>query len=248
MFSPDGRIAASADDDGVIHLWEIATARERGRLEGHQHFIVSLAFSPDGTKLISGSADTTALIWDVTGLRADGKPLPPLGPKDLAALWNDLAGADATAAYRAIWRLAASPKESLPFLEKHLPQELVDQKKLARLLADLDSEQFAEHEAAKKELEKLGELAEPALRNLLQGNPSLETRRRAEPLLEKLGRPISSPELIRVIRYVEVHEHIDTPEAQRLLKTLAGGAKGALLTREAQTSLDRLTKRAAKDR
>jgi dipeptidyl aminopeptidase/acylaminoacyl peptidase len=247
-FSPDGRTLATGLDDGIIRLWEVATAQERGRLEGHQGEIASVDFSPDGTQLLSGSVDTTALIWDVTGLRTDHKPLPPLAPKDLAALWSDLTGADAIAAHRAIWRLAAAPRECVPFLEKQLPPASVDEQKVVRLLADLDNEQFAVRDDAMKELGKIGGAAEPAMRDLLKGSPSVEYRRRVEQLLEKLEGPISLPESRRAVRCVEVLEHIGTPEAQRLLKTLADGAKGALLTREAQASLDRLAKRAAEDR
>ena len=34
-------------------------------LEGHSDGIFSVAYSPDGTKIISGSADTTVKIWGV---------------------------------------------------------------------------------------------------------------------------------------------------------------------------------------
>ncbi|MEE1111673.1 MAG: hypothetical protein UH077_00625, partial [Bacteroidales bacterium] len=33
-------------------------------LEGHSHHVLSVAFSPDGTKIISGSWDNTIKIWD----------------------------------------------------------------------------------------------------------------------------------------------------------------------------------------
>jgi WD40 repeat protein len=32
---------------------------------GHSGGVFALAFTPDGKRLISGSADTTALVWDV---------------------------------------------------------------------------------------------------------------------------------------------------------------------------------------
>jgi WD40 repeat protein len=38
--------------------------RDRGLLNGHQDFVYSLAFSPDGKSLASGSADGTVKIWD----------------------------------------------------------------------------------------------------------------------------------------------------------------------------------------
>jgi WD40 repeat protein len=34
-------------------------------LRGHDNFVLSAAFSPDGTRIVSGSADKTSRIWDV---------------------------------------------------------------------------------------------------------------------------------------------------------------------------------------
>ncbi len=71
--SPDGRwLAASGHFDAVcpgqceaIRLYDFATGELKALLTGHRDKAVSLAFSPDGTKLISGGGDTSAIIWDV---------------------------------------------------------------------------------------------------------------------------------------------------------------------------------------
>jgi hypothetical protein len=47
------------------------------------------------------------------------------------------------------------------------PVKPVDHERLQRILADLDSDQFATREQVATELEKLGELAESELRRLL---------------------------------------------------------------------------------
>jgi hypothetical protein len=49
---------------------------------------------------------------------------------------------------------------------------------------------------------------------------------------------------MRTFRAIEVLEHIATPEAQQVLKTLSEGAPEARVTREAKVSLERLAKRA----
>jgi WD40 repeat protein len=64
-----------------------------------------------------------------------------------------------------------------------------DPERLARLLAGLNSNSFAAREEATRELERLGEAAETALREALKGRPSAEVRRRAEALLAKLAGP-----------------------------------------------------------
>ena len=41
--------------------------RERATLQGHQDGLSSVAFSPDGQKLVTASRDSTAIIWDLQG-------------------------------------------------------------------------------------------------------------------------------------------------------------------------------------
>src|SRR5262249_27369604 len=94
-FSPDGQWLATLGADQVIHLREPLSGESVLALRGHEGRVVSLAFGYDGRTLLSGSDDCTALLWS---LRPE-----PAADRDLADLWNDLGGADAPAAYRAIW-------------------------------------------------------------------------------------------------------------------------------------------------
>jgi RNA polymerase sigma factor (sigma-70 family) len=243
VFSPDGKTLASGNYDGTVYLWEVASGKERGRFQGHRGYIFSVAFSPDGRLVASGSGDHTALVWDVTGLASARRPKAlPGGSAELEALWVDLAAADAAQAYRAIWSLVTA-RDAVPFLaERVQPQLSPDPRLIARLIAGLNGDRFAEREQAVHELERLGELAEPGLRKALADRPSLETRRRIEPLLEKLKGPVTAPERLRPLRDVEVLEHINTPEARQVLAGLARGAPEAWLTQEAKAALERLAR------
>jgi hypothetical protein len=223
-FSPDGRVLAWGDWSGVVRLWEVATGKERRVFSGHAGCINSLAFSPDGRLLATASEDTTVLVWDVA---AAPRPQPPatLSAKDLQALWADLGGDDASRAYRAIYALAAVPGASVPFLRQRLrPVPVPDPGRIARLVADLDSGQFSVRKQASLELEKLGVLAERALREKLAAGPSLEVRRRIEPLLRKLDPLNVTGEQLQALRAVEVLESAGRAEAETLLEALAQGA------------------------
>jgi transcription initiation factor TFIID subunit 5 len=66
--SRDGKILASADDQGVIILWDLAPGRILKRMRGHgKGGIWSLSWSVESTVLVSGGADGTVRIWDVAG-------------------------------------------------------------------------------------------------------------------------------------------------------------------------------------
>jgi hypothetical protein len=146
-----------------------------------------------GARLLSGSSDATALIWDVSEhLNAKTTALPPT---ELDRCWDDLGGTDAVRAYRAVRRLTKSPSEAVGFLRGHLqPAAAADVKRFASLIAGLDSDAFAEREKAMRELERHAGQAEPLLRKALEAGPSPEVRRRIETLLSKLQGPVTSTE------------------------------------------------------
>jgi WD40 repeat protein len=63
-FSPTAEILATASGN-MIMLWHTSTHKSQGTLEDHTDTVLSLAFSPDGTMLVSGSKDRTAILWDL---------------------------------------------------------------------------------------------------------------------------------------------------------------------------------------
>ena len=67
VWSPDGKMIASAGDDHTIYLWDPDTGKEIRHWDGHKLAITSLAFSPDGKTLASGGRDKAVILWDPAG-------------------------------------------------------------------------------------------------------------------------------------------------------------------------------------
>ena len=63
-YSSDGALLAVASSIGVW-LYDAQTYQERAVLTGHTDGVLSVAFSPDGQTLASGSRDDTVRLWDV---------------------------------------------------------------------------------------------------------------------------------------------------------------------------------------
>jgi RNA polymerase sigma factor (sigma-70 family) len=134
-FSPDGKTLACGTWPNTVLLMEVASGKKRHELLGHRGDVYAFAFSRDGRFLVTGSADTTAMVWDLTGrLAAKGKWDKPPTQDERETAWNDLAGSDAARAWKAIQRLEAAPKEAVPFVAKRTP-DLVKQEKLDPLRA-----------------------------------------------------------------------------------------------------------------
>jgi RNA polymerase sigma factor (sigma-70 family) len=236
---PDGRtMAIMPEERDKVRLWDTADGRQLHRFGGHGGGVTALAFAPDDRLLLSGSHDTTALVWDLAPvLEKAGPRRTRLPAGELEALWTDLQGADAARAYRALRLLAAAPGQGVALLRERVrPAIKADPKRLARLIADLDSDTFATRERAARELAEFGESAGSALRKALASRPSPEVRRQVEQLLGMLD----GAHQLASARAVELLELAGGIEARRVLEALAGGAPQARRTQEAAAALARL--------
>jgi hypothetical protein len=202
-------------------------------------FAGCLAYSPDGRLLATGHPNSTILLWDL--------PLPPSPPQTFTApelnrLWTALAGADAPAGWRAIWRLAEAPSDALPFLRARLkPVAPAPLDQVRQQIRALDDDAFQRRQEAVNRLKAWGVLAAPAVREALRGEVTIDKKRLLDDVLAAAESPQPlDHESLRQIRAVTVLERIDSPEARQILTKLAQGVDLAPLTRSARGALQRL--------
>jgi WD40 repeat protein len=71
-FSADGKTLSVATETGAIQVWDTATWKAKGEFRGHRDRVTALASGP-GTRLFSGSVDTTVLAWDTRAAKPPPK-------------------------------------------------------------------------------------------------------------------------------------------------------------------------------
>ncbi|NJL81711.1 MAG: hypothetical protein HC917_28545 [Richelia sp. SM2_1_7] len=68
-FSPDGKILASASDEGTMKLWNVNTGKEittlKIPLQNFTDKVFGVSFSPDSKTIAYVSWDNTVKLWDV---------------------------------------------------------------------------------------------------------------------------------------------------------------------------------------
>jgi RNA polymerase sigma factor (sigma-70 family) len=236
--TPDSRMLATVGGDSFIRLWELATGQERAKFPYRRGRIWTMTFLNDGKTLITGCADSTALCWDVTG-RDRQHVVKPLSAEESQTEWDQLFGRKADRAYEALWTLVEHPEQTLENLKKELqPSPKVDAKQIKQWIADLDADEFDVREKASDALRKAGDMAWPAMKKALENPPSFEVKTRLTQLLQ--NDPLqASDQQLRMLRSLELLEHLQTPEARRFVESLAGGAPESWLTREAKGILKR---------
>src|SRR5262249_17377384 len=231
-FSHDGKLLATGSfpdrgtHESTVCLWEGATRQQINQGRGQLGAVVSLTFSGDCKSLASAGRDGTCVLWDVPELLR-GKPerQANLGPKELETLWAELAAQDAARGAHAVAGLMEAQKLAVTLLRQRLrPARALTPERTRQLLADLAHGSFALRAKATKELERCADAAEPELRRVLRQRASAEVRLRIDKLLKELDPDNPSPERLRGLRAIQALEHIGTPEARELLKSLTQGA------------------------
>jgi len=150
-FSPDGKYVVSGSSDGTARVWEAASGKEIARMthDGdddktarvwetasgveiahmtHDDSVFSVAFSPDGKYVVSGSFDKTARVWEATSgveiarmthddavcsvaFSPDGRYVVSGGDDKTARVWEAASGKEIARITHddSVWSVAFSP-------------------------------------------------------------------------------------------------------------------------------------------
>jgi RNA polymerase sigma factor (sigma-70 family) len=227
--SADGKVLFKATGVGEVWAFEVATGTFRTAFAGHRDMVTALDTPTDVRRLLSGSKDTTALLWDVGFGRQKGTTLTPPAR---AQLWESLLSEDGKVGYEAMTALAGDPAGFVELASAELKPAAVGPAAadLAPIFKDLDAKAFATREAAAAKLDRHGESALALVRAELERGPSAEVRERLERFIERCDGPRTFPERLRASRAVELLEHLRTPEARAVLAKLAAGGPSRTTT------------------
>ncbi len=239
VFSRDGRLLSSYDRNGVIRLYEVASGEEIATWQVPS-LVKAMTFSADGKILATGGeGDFLTFLWDVTDSTERTAKLPQISREEAQRLWRALHEAKARRANAIIWQLAECPDVALDVAQGEVQKTCAPTPEaLRKSVGELDHPDYYRRQAANGELERLQELALPALeRELGKAGLSLESRKRIEVLVEKMN---SSSRYKGVVRQVRVLEAIGNARAKALLGELTKGSPEAWATQEATMALHRM--------
>lgn len=166
-------------------------------------------------------------------------------PADLDTAWKLLRDGTPVEAFAAFRAFDADPAKATAFLKDKLAAAAgIDTpdfgQKVARLIADLESNVFAVRSAAHKDLRALGKEVEKPLRDALEASPDAEARRLIDDLLKALDTQQDNTERLRGSRGIEALERLGTKDARAALADLNAKAVYAWFKEESAAAVARL--------
>ncbi|MBA4064191.1 MAG: hypothetical protein C0501_10845 [Isosphaera sp.] len=238
-FSPDGKRVAVAGAAGAVTVWDLATGGEVTRFEGQDGQSGGVAWSPAGDRLATASEDGTVVVWDATGKAAPRPEAAAVAGFEEAV--RLLGSADPAAAQRGMEYLYRRPAEAAGELAARVPAPAAAPAgRIAKLVADLDSDDFPVRAAAVKGLAEIGGEAGAALRAVAEKSANPEARQLAADALVRIANGPPTAADLRAARAVEVLEGLGSADARGVLGRWAAGPAGHKVAADAGAALARL--------
>jgi WD40 repeat protein len=244
LFTPDSRCLVLGFASGELVVCEL-DRREPFRVQAHRAPIAAVACASDGRLLVTGSSDTSILVFDLPDLRRRTPQFIPAiaapSAADLESAWNLLGSTDEKDFGTAVASLIAWPSQTVAMLEEKLkPIRGPTEDEVRQWVSQLGDTRFATREKASKNLSLAGENARVIMTQALAAPPQhAEARRRLEVLLRRLDDGLIAPRL-QPIRAVEVLERIGTDQARKVLEKLNAETTEVLIKHEIEHALKRL--------
>jgi len=146
-----------------------------------------LAFTAELTERQAKDRNVRNEAWAIGNVVVRALPAAPvrLDDQGFAKLWADLASSDPLAASRAAWTLVSVGEAAVPRIARAVDpaRDPAAQRKIARLIRQLDDDDWRIRQKATAELKALGAAAHGAFRRTLAGKPSMEVCSRIEDIL-----------------------------------------------------------------
>jgi len=224
-FAPFNRVIAGADKAGNIVLVNMESGKEILSLAGHVGTVRVLCFSTGGDLLLTGSTDTTLLLWKLAdqclvaaNCRSD------VSDESITQLWKDMESNSPLVALGALHRLAPKGDKIVDLVEKHFRgYRPKTRAQVAALIKSLDDDNYGVREEASKALLEAGPDIAGMLAGALRNQPTAEQRGRLVAILDKLrSEPPNHGSICRT-RMLVLLSMIDTKQASALLRRIAEG-------------------------
>jgi hypothetical protein len=78
-FSPDGKLIATAGEDGTARIWDSASRKEVATLKRHEGAVTCVRFSLSGKLLITTGVDGKMVVWDTATWQSTGGTMVMFG-------------------------------------------------------------------------------------------------------------------------------------------------------------------------
>jgi hypothetical protein len=167
-----------------------------------------------------------------------------LSEAEMSDAWLALSAEDASEVDRATAKLASAGDAAVPFIREQLKRGAnVDAQAVAKLIAQLDHDDFTQRDAASRELRRMGRVTEPLLRRALDAKPSAEAKSRLEAIIAEFQPdPSGQRKGDREAVAVSILGRIGTPAALDYLGELAGTSPDSPRAADARRALQEFTR------